>query len=78
MISLPDTQYPVVTADSIHDVRDTKPFHHAHVWSKCTLKQTPCVLNVTTVSESAYDKFDRLDVGQCILDESAAFSLTFV
>ena len=78
-----DEWVEVVSSDSIHDVRDTKPFHHAHIWNNCSAqimgstqssafkvqlnegaaKRDMCKFNVTTVSESVYDRFDSLDTG---------------
>ena len=67
--------FELVSRDSMHDVRDTKPVHHAHIWNNCTDKirqggltfQTHecelCTLNVTTVSESVYEKYEDLDTG---------------
>ncbi|KAI3629695.1 hypothetical protein MIR68_011130 [Amoeboaphelidium protococcarum] len=76
-----DNVVEVVNADAIHDVRDTNPYHHAHIWNNCSdhvrkgqfivqevdmgenLAVEKCKLNVTTVSESMYDKYDSLDTG---------------
>jgi ferric-dicitrate binding protein FerR (iron transport regulator) len=49
--------YAVV--DAFHDVRDTTPYHHAHLWNNCSLDEVhagTCVLNVTTVTQLVYQK----------------------
>lgn len=55
-----------VVQDAFHDVRDTEPYHHAHLWNGCTtgaLLDGSCVLNITTVSELIFDPLDALDAG---------------
>lgn len=54
---LPTATFVVV--DAIHDVRDTEPYHHAHLWNNCTKEEVDshqCVLNITTVSQVVYDR----------------------
>lgn len=55
-----------VVRDSFHDVRDTEPYHHAHLWNECTeetLRDGACVLNITTVSELVFSPLDAFDAG---------------
>lgn len=67
MAGLDESKFDIVSADSIHDVRDTKPFHHAYIWNNCSdaYRQEHgmpldkvCTLNVTTVSEGVYETLD--------------------
>ena len=62
MSGLDQSKYPIVNVDAIHDVTDTNPFHHPHVWSNCTGAQLPCPMNHTTVSQPMY-KSDEYDTG---------------
>ncbi|GAB5036118.1 Hypothetical protein NocV09_03400220 [Nannochloropsis oceanica] len=55
-----------VVRDSFHDVRDTEPYHHAHLWNECTdatLQNGDCILNITTVSELVFSPLDAFDAG---------------
>ncbi len=55
-----------VVLDAFHDVRDTEPYHHAHLWNDCTaeaLLDGACVLNITTVTQLKFDPLDALDAG---------------
>lgn len=48
-----------IVRDAFHDVRDTEPYHHAHLWNNCTqeeMEAQTCVLNLTTVSELVYPR----------------------
>jgi len=63
MAGLPGDKYPVVARDAPHDVTDTKPYHHAHLWNDCTNSPLPCTLNLTSVSQAIYDRLDSLDTG---------------
>jgi len=55
-----------VVRDAFHDVRDTEPYHHAHLWNECTKEEVlegGCVLNFTTVSELKFSPLDAFDAG---------------
>ena len=55
-----------VVRDAFHDVRDTEPYHHAHLWNNCSadsLLDRTCILNITTVTQNVYGQLDELDFG---------------
>ncbi|KAJ3268551.1 hypothetical protein HDV01_002590 [Terramyces sp. JEL0728] len=62
MAGLDESKYPLINVDAIHDVSDTKPYHHAHIWSNCTVGSLPCLMNSTTVSQVMYEE-DSSDSG---------------
>jgi hypothetical protein len=63
MANLPPSKFEIISEDAIHDMSDTKPFHHAHVWNNCVnSKEMPCLLNVTTVSQLVFDRFEKTDL----------------
>eukprot|EP00013_Stygamoeba_regulata_P019698 CAMPEP_0177657640 /NCGR_PEP_ID=MMETSP0447-20121125/16314_1 /TAXON_ID=0 /ORGANISM="Stygamoeba regulata, Strain BSH-02190019" /LENGTH=567 /DNA_ID=CAMNT_0019162051 /DNA_START=139 /DNA_END=1842 /DNA_ORIENTATION=+ len=54
------------TVDAIHDVTDTRPFHHPHLWANCSdalASGRACTLNLTTVTQPVYDTLDDWDTG---------------
>ncbi|KAJ3299662.1 hypothetical protein HDV03_002828, partial [Kappamyces sp. JEL0829] len=66
MSGLDPSVYPLTSLDAIHDVSDTNPYHHPHVWSNCSLAlastSAPCAMNSTTVSMVIYPD-DKNDSG---------------
>lgn len=65
MGNIDPSKYHIINTDAIHDVTDTKPYHHAHLWSDCSTSNVvyPCVVNHTTVSQQIYDSNDSSDTG---------------
>lgn len=66
MAGLANTPFPVLNADAFHDVTNTKPYHHAHLWSNCSNTvhaDGACVVNTTTVTQLIYEYFDDYDTG---------------
>jgi hypothetical protein len=57
--------YSIIATDGIHSVSDTHPIHLPHIWNNCSSQhqQAECAINVTTVTESKYSRFDTLDTG---------------
>merc|ERR1719231_438880 len=56
--------FPLVSVDAFHSVKDIHPVHLPHVWNDCSEEKAPCTLNITTLSENVYDKFEDLDTGK--------------
>jgi hypothetical protein len=60
----------LITADTFHDVSDTRPFHLPHIFhpkpgTACdnTTLAPSCAINLTTLTQPLYDSRDGLDTG---------------
>jgi len=60
------TNVQIVASDAVHAVSEITPIHLPHIWHNCSSGDdaaSPCVVNVTTVTQPIYAELDSFDTG---------------
>lgn len=65
MYNVDPQRFAIESLDAFQNVAETHPVHLPHIWNSCIdSTKEKCTLNVTTVSQNAYDFLDdKLDTG---------------